>query len=622
MQDDDFLANAVAHDLISSDMAARLARDSKQQNLSAEAFAIKCGVIKPWQLETLRVLNNPSNHVPGFHIDSVLGKGGFGIVYKATQINLDRQVALKTIPLSSLKGNSATKRFEREAKIIGSLRHPNIVAAHDFGYHKDLLYLSLELVDGKDLSNLLESRGQLDEFTTWHMLRQVASALLTAQELNVTHRDIKPSNLILTSTPTGFPLPENIPFVKVADFGLACFTQAVPGDNTITLAGTGLGTPSYVAPEQLTGAKVDQRADIYAMAATAVHMLMGKPPYHMETPAKVFGIKSSGKENWSDMVSGQVSESTESLIRSMSQYDSDARIADHRVLIKKIDQVLEGLSPAMNSGNASTIIDGNSQDSDDFIVASQFLVDPSRPNLLNHGETTEVSIDGYMEKPHETSVIPKPNFRFKFLISVVSLVGLAVILLSVFVFPGSDSTISEIELASNRVVQIYDGFKLNESAFNVHGGQWQKFVDEEGGRVVLGSNCKVSFPCSSVDAEPFKYFRFSVGVKLNDARLVSFWPDGFDFSLVLDQEGYFLQQKKSVADITEWDVPPTEQTGYVNIEIIRNNAYWKFLIDREEVGSVKTTDFSFASIQLQTKGKSLFENPKVAELLPVEPDSP
>ena len=289
---------AVVNRFLSRDSAGKLLSESLKLGLPVEAFALKSGVLSPWQIDALRWLCHPEELVPGYRLKNMLGRGGFGSVFRATQTNMDRDVALKTIPLNAVKDSSAARRFEREAKIVGQLRHPHIVAAYDFGFHKDHLFLSLELVEGNDLGNLIRRVKKLDEYTALHVIRQTVTALAYAAEKGITHRDIKPGNLLLTETPIGYSLPKCVPFVKVADFGLACFTET-RRDEAITLENSGIGTPSYVAPEQLQGRNdVDVRADIYSLGVTAYKLMTGVAPYDAVPAMAVAKEKLSGNETW------------------------------------------------------------------------------------------------------------------------------------------------------------------------------------------------------------------------------------------------------------------------------------------------------------------------------------
>ena len=617
---DDFLKNAVEHRLISQDVADRLADEAKLQSISPRSFAIKSGVLSSWQVETINVLSDPAKYVPGFHVDSVLGKGGFGTVYKATQLNLDRQVALKTIPLQNLKDDLGTRRFEREARIIGGMNHPHIVAAYDFGFHENLLYLSLELVDGKDLAKLLKARGRLDEFTTWQILKQVASALAYAQERNVIHRDIKPGNLMLASTPAGYPLPDTVPFIKVTDFGLACFNQSRPGDNTITAAGTGLGTPSYVAPEQLTGDKVDQRADIYALGATAYHMLRGKPAYHEISPVKVMSKKVSGDENWVESLSGEVSEPTFDLIRLMAVNKVEERIQSHTILLQKIDEVLQRLGHQSTYTDSTAQFDAASDAAGDSFVLATGVDSSSRSyDESMHDEPTNVSIKDLSKK---TVIFSRKSFLAGAAIAVIAALGSILFFLN----PSNRGpTTPEITLRNgDNVVQVYNGFRVNNSAFVVSGGQLEKYEDDEGGRVLLGSNCRISFPCRSSDGTAFEYLTFSVGMRIQDAASVMFSAvdenDNTEFTLEFTQEGYKLKQESGESKEIMWNVNPNDQTGYVQIDLTRNNVYWTVLVDRKVVGKVPHSQLSMATIVLETRGKSLFENPHITEKIDKAPE--
>src|SRR5262249_14289018 len=132
-----------------------------------------------------------------------------------------RPVALKTVLLSSMSDPNAIARFQQEAVAVARLRHPNIIAAYDFGRHAGRLFFVMELVEGEDLKNLIARNGALDEATVWGLARQVVAGLAHAAQEGIVHRDIKPANLLLVTPPTGFSLSPGLSMVKIADFGLA-----------------------------------------------------------------------------------------------------------------------------------------------------------------------------------------------------------------------------------------------------------------------------------------------------------------------------------------------------------------------------------------------------------------
>jgi tRNA A-37 threonylcarbamoyl transferase component Bud32 len=205
---------------------------------------------------------------PQLEILELLGQGGMGAVYKARQKKLDRLVALKILPAEAGRDPAFTERFTREARALARLSHPNIVAVHDFGDTGDLYYFIMEYVDGVNLRQVLEA-GPVAPAEALRLVPQLCDALQYAHEEEVVHRDIKPENILLDRKGR----------VKIADFGLAKLLGQASGPFTLTGSRQVMGTPHYMAPEQLErpGA-VDHRADIYSMGVVLYEMLTGGLP--------------------------------------------------------------------------------------------------------------------------------------------------------------------------------------------------------------------------------------------------------------------------------------------------------------------------------------------------------
>src|SRR5262249_2458126 len=153
--------------------------------------------------------------------------------------------------------------FEKEVLAIARLRHPNIVTAHDCSRQGGLLFLVMELLEGKTLEDWVQERGPLSEALAWAVARQAAAGVAPPGEVGIVHRDVKPANLFLVEPPAGSTLPAGVPGVKVTDFGLALLASDPSPGGRLTQAGSLLGTPAYMAPEQFGGSSVDSRADIY-----------------------------------------------------------------------------------------------------------------------------------------------------------------------------------------------------------------------------------------------------------------------------------------------------------------------------------------------------------------------
>jgi serine/threonine-protein kinase len=212
--------------------------------------------------------------IPGYAVEAVLGRGGMGIVYKARQLRLNRFVALKMLLAGAYAGPRERARFQREAEAVASLRHPNIVAVHDVGDHEGCPYFTMELLDGGSLAQTLAGTPQPARQAA-ALLITLAGAIDAAHHAGIVHRDLKPANILLTAD--GTP--------KVADFGLA---RSFEGEVALTLSGARIGTPSYMAPEQVIGktGTTGPAADIYALGALLYEMLTGRPPFRGETASE------------------------------------------------------------------------------------------------------------------------------------------------------------------------------------------------------------------------------------------------------------------------------------------------------------------------------------------------
>lgn len=205
----------------------------------------------------------------GYEILAELGKGAMGVVYKCRHVFTDRITALKVLPLNLAKDGQFLERFKREAIASMRLQHENIVRAYDFGGSEEYYYLALEFIDGETLESRLQRDGLVPELETLHIARGVAAGLAFAAGVGVLHRDIKPENIMVTRA--GVP--------KLCDFGIVKLLDLTEG-SSVTLAGTTVGTPYYISPEQARGQEdLDIRSDIYSLGITLWHMLTGQLPF-------------------------------------------------------------------------------------------------------------------------------------------------------------------------------------------------------------------------------------------------------------------------------------------------------------------------------------------------------
>ena len=205
---------------------------------------------------------------PDLEIIELVGVGGMGVVYKARQPRLDRFVALKLLPQSLSADPTFAERFDREARFLARLTHPNIVSVHDFGRAGGFCYLLMEFVDGLNLRQAMRA-GRFTPEEALALVPRVCAALQYAHEQGVLHRDIKPENILLDADGR----------VKIADFGIAKLLGNDPTDITLTRSGARLGTPHYMAPEQIEQpSQVDHRADIYSLGVVFYELLTGELP--------------------------------------------------------------------------------------------------------------------------------------------------------------------------------------------------------------------------------------------------------------------------------------------------------------------------------------------------------
>jgi tRNA A-37 threonylcarbamoyl transferase component Bud32 len=224
------------------------------------------------------------------HVDMFLAKGGMAEVYIGTHTTLHRSVAVKFLKADMQGEPELRDRFEREARVIAMLRHPNIVQIFDFDSYQNQPYLVMEYVPGTSLGTYLRSlhkkNERLDYLQVLELLKKIADALTYAHKNNVIHRDVKPSNILLTSRSAPVseeqPLPEDVEPI-LTDFGLVRFIQS----NTQTSTGSITGTPAYMSPEQARGDRVDARTDIYSLGITVYEMLAGRVPFEADTTLSV-----------------------------------------------------------------------------------------------------------------------------------------------------------------------------------------------------------------------------------------------------------------------------------------------------------------------------------------------
>ena len=243
-----------------------------------------------------------------FHFESILGEGAMGVVYRAYQKSLDRQVAIKVLRPELVHDAQFVERLAREARAAASLDHPHLVRAFAVGHDGDTHYIAMDLVEGQTAADAVQD-GRLDPKRAIEIGVAVADALAYGHERGLVHRDVKPSNILLGGDGA----------IKLTDLGLS--KRTVAEDETLSRPGTTLGTPTYMAPEQIRDASsVGPPSDVYALAATIAHLLTGVSPFRGATLLEMLSAKESGKVAL-DGIDGGLAE----LLRSALDADPAAR---------------------------------------------------------------------------------------------------------------------------------------------------------------------------------------------------------------------------------------------------------------------------------------------------------
>lgn len=277
-----------------------------------------------------------------YRVIEKIGAGGMGVVYRARDERLERDVALKVLPAGALADEETRMRFRREAMALSKLNHPNIATVHDFNTESGVDFLAMEYISGVTLREKILS-GALPEAEVVSLGKQAAEALEAAHEQGIIHRDLKPGNIMVT--PKGL--------LKVLDFGLAkLFQPSGATDRTLTVTGSqGLtGTLPYMAPEQLDGREVDARTDIYALGAIFHELVTGKKPFPQETPSEIMHAILAKQPEAPRSLGARISEGLERIIFKCLEKEPADRYASAKELSADLNQVETGDLSALRAG--------------------------------------------------------------------------------------------------------------------------------------------------------------------------------------------------------------------------------------------------------------------------------
>lgn len=299
------------------------------------------GQLRPFSLAqcpTCKSLHRVHTRLGVYEITDKLGIGGMSIVFRATDMVLGREVALKILNETYYDKPERVARFEKESALMAKVHHPNVVNIYSIGQALNHLYIAMELISGTDIETMISQRGQIPEAETLDIALQVAEGLQAAQKAGLLHRDMKPANILIT--PKGQ--------AKIVDFGLALLQSDQDTEKEIWV------TPFYAPPETLNRTKEDFRSDIYALGVTMFHMLVGKPPIAsgINSVRKLLEIKK--KLPKIQQLAPELSKATCDLVNRMMEFSMARRPQSYQALIDDINEA-RAICAAQASGDRKSM---------------------------------------------------------------------------------------------------------------------------------------------------------------------------------------------------------------------------------------------------------------------------
>ena len=334
-----------------------------------------------------------------YAVESLVGEGAMGSVYRARQIALGTTLALKIMHRHLSGEPTFAARFLREAQAASRIDHPNSMRVLDFGEEPDgLLYIAMEYLDGRTLAAIIEEDGPLPIARTANVASQILSVLGVAHELGVIHRDLKPENIMVVGGTDDEGTPQDV--VKVCDFGVAKLLAHRPSGRSVTAEGVVVGTPEYMSPEQARGDALDARSDIYAMGVLLFHMMTGKVPFEASTALGTALLHVTEEPMPPSITHAGIDPRLEAIcMQAMSKRPEDrfASAREMRLRLRPLVDRREGATPPesfMNELRPNPVVSGASPEESGPIAPNGFADDGSlRPTALR--EQLEIPRRGY-----------------------------------------------------------------------------------------------------------------------------------------------------------------------------------------------------------------------------------
>ena len=644
----DFLSLASELSMLLPELTAELTAESARTGEAPETLIARRGLLSAVQTDIVQTLLRPTEIVPGYELLSVLGHGGMGVVYRARQKTLDRVVAIKTILVNQIADRSMAARFEQEARAVARLKHPNIIAAIDFGQHDGRLYFVMELVEGNDLESLIHRQQNLDqsasttETLAWCLARQTASGLAHAAEQGIVHRDIKPANLLLVEPSAGSPLPAGMPLVKIADFGLAFLATAEAEERTrLTAANTTVGSPHYVAPEQISGEPVDVRADIYALGATIFHLLAGRPPYSGRPMMQILTQKIAADAPRLRSVRTDISDATDSLIAAMMARRPDDRVASYSELLARIDdvgQVLNATTQTELPAAALTLTTDlpriRRSSSTVELAPSSSSARTTLIDVIEPGKDTG-TLGATQSMPAPTPRVSRSRRAWLGLAGVAVLAGVTTWGITHL---RRDVPVQTLLIPSGWSEPLFNGRSLRN--WNVRSGTWVLADDEDGAKVLAGANGAIARRLLRSDEQPprpLSHFELSLAVRLHQATAIELHfgisqaarENAPRSAIRLEGQAAWLAHRPadrgpSQPATPSVSLPATSADQPRIIRLRRDATHWIASVDNQRVGAIPLASLAeLAEIRLSVDGgPAWFSDIEVEELVPPIAQSP
>lgn len=280
-----------------------------------------------------------------FRIETKLGEGGMGAVYKAEHIKMNRPCAIKILSASALNDPEALPRFTREAQMSSRIDHPHAVTIYDYGESEDgLVYLAMEYIEGSTLTKIMEADRIFGLDRVIAISKQIGDALDAAHALGIVHRDLKPDNIMLSRKGSDGD------FVKVLDFGIAKMAESEDKRNDLTQAGLIIGTPFYMSPEQVSGDKLDARSDVYSFALIVYEMLAGSLPFDGQNTQAVMVSRLVTAPKPIRWINPEISPLIDSAVMRALERDRTLRTPTAGQFVRDLIDAFEGRVPTQPGG--------------------------------------------------------------------------------------------------------------------------------------------------------------------------------------------------------------------------------------------------------------------------------